>query len=188
MSLKKFRWWQVGYKNPVAEFIDPVRELKPALKWGSRGVWLIPPFYVKLDLTPANRIYEFLLIPVGRAGVKVGLKGGMTHTPLLKLDLTPVQDLWIWLLMLPVGRAGVGARGGTDWGRAAWRGGGGGPRPPGPQSAGPGGAAPCGPCITGQICVEFKKRGLKVVVSHHYFKKVNHSPCKLVGGLQTWNN
>ncbi len=33
-----------------------------------------------------------------------------------------------------------------------------------------------------------KKRGLKVVVSHQCFQKVNHSPCKLVGGLQTWTN
>jgi len=53
----------------VAEFIDPVRELKPALKWGY-------------------------------SGVKVGLKGGKTHTPFyptLKLALPPGQDLWIRL-------------------------------------------------------------------------------------------
>jgi hypothetical protein len=75
-SFRKFCPWQVGFKNPVAEIIDPVRELKPAFK--------------------------------------MGFKGGMTHTPLLKLDLTPVQDLLIRLLMLPVGRAGAGARGGTD--------------------------------------------------------------------------
>ncbi len=39
-----FPWFLYSDKvrNPVAEFIDPVRELKPALKGGLKGVWVTP--------------------------------------------------------------------------------------------------------------------------------------------------
>jgi hypothetical protein len=56
-----FLEWSVQklWRFPVAEFIDPVREFKPALKWVSRGVWLILPFNptIQLALTPVYDLW-----------------------------------------------------------------------------------------------------------------------------------